>query len=66
MDGIRGSRLDVLRVSDLIRRMIELRREGAAPITLLAVCPNSTAVLEAGVRASKANNTPLLFAATLN
>ena len=34
--------------------------------TLLAVCPNSTAVARAALRAAQEANTPLLYAATLN
>ena len=53
-------------LSEVVRRLIALREETGEAITLLAVCPNSTAVLEAGVRVAAANNTPMLFAATLN
>jgi tagatose-1,6-bisphosphate aldolase non-catalytic subunit AgaZ/GatZ len=35
-------------------------------LTLLAVCPNSAAVLEAAVNVAAQNNAPMLFAATLN
>ena len=49
----------------MIERMISLRRQGIH-LTLLAVCPNSDAVLEAAVQAAARNNAPLLFAATLN
>jgi len=52
-------------VSHLIRRMIELRAHGTQ-LTLLAVCPNSDAVLEAAVEVAAANHMPMLFAATLN
>jgi tagatose-1,6-bisphosphate aldolase non-catalytic subunit AgaZ/GatZ len=50
----------------MIRTLVELRESGRAAITLLAVCPNSDAVLEAAVKVAAANNTPMLFAATLN
>ncbi len=50
----------------LVQRLIELRRSGRAQVTLLAACPNSTAVLEAAVLVAARNNTPMLFAATLN
>src|SRR3982751_2018906 len=46
-------------------RQIELRRRGAE-LTLLAVCPNSVAVLEAAVAVAARSNAPMLFAATLN
>jgi D-tagatose-1,6-bisphosphate aldolase subunit GatZ/KbaZ len=49
----------------LVHRLISLHREGR-PITLLAVCPNSEAVLEAAVKVAANNNIPMLFAATLN
>jgi D-tagatose-1,6-bisphosphate aldolase subunit GatZ/KbaZ len=52
-------------IDQLIRRIIDLRGQGTH-ITLLAVCPNSDAVLEAAVRVAADNNMPLLFAATLN
>jgi len=52
-------------LDELVRRIIQLRQEGVN-ITLLAVCPNSVAVLEAAVKVAAANNAPMLFAATLN
>ena len=52
-------------LSKIIRRMIDLRAAGVQ-LTLLAVCPNSDAVLEAAVKVAAANNMPMLFAATLN
>lgn len=53
-------------LNDIIRNLIQLQQSGKARITLLAVCPNSAAVLEAAVKAATANNTLMLFAATLN
>src|SRR4051812_49532258 len=50
----------------LVRTLIDLRASGKAEVTLLAVCPNSEAVLEAAVQVAGANHTPMLFAATLN
>ncbi|UCC63640.1 MAG: class II D-tagatose-bisphosphate aldolase, non-catalytic subunit, partial [Anaerolineae bacterium] len=44
---------------------VDLRASGR-PITLLAVCPNSDAVLEAAIKVAAADRTPMLFAATLN
>jgi tagatose-1,6-bisphosphate aldolase non-catalytic subunit AgaZ/GatZ len=52
-------------LDEVIRRIIQLRQQGAT-ITLLAVCPNSVAVLEAAVKVAAANRMPMLFAATLN
>jgi D-tagatose-1,6-bisphosphate aldolase subunit GatZ/KbaZ len=49
----------------LVERIIGLRTRGVQ-ITLLAVCPNSDAVLEAAVKVAAINNMPMLFAATLN
>jgi D-tagatose-1,6-bisphosphate aldolase subunit GatZ/KbaZ len=46
-------------------RVITLHKQGIS-LTLLAVCPNSDAVLEAAVQAAARNNAPMLFAATLN
>lgn len=53
-------------LNDLVQTLIRLRESGKAQITLLAVCPNSEAVLEAAVRVAAENNAPMLFAATLN
>jgi tagatose-1,6-bisphosphate aldolase non-catalytic subunit AgaZ/GatZ len=52
-------------INQLIDRIIDLHSLGTQ-ITLLAVCPNSDAVLEATVKVAAANNMPMLFAATLN
>jgi D-tagatose-1,6-bisphosphate aldolase subunit GatZ/KbaZ len=46
-------------------RQIELCERGTE-LTLLAVCPNSAAVLEAAVAVAARTNAPMLFAATLN
>ncbi|MGA2821554.1 MAG: class II D-tagatose-bisphosphate aldolase, non-catalytic subunit [Anaerolineales bacterium] len=53
-------------VSMLVQRLLRLREGKATPMTLLALCPNSEAVLEAAVRVASRNNLPILFAATLN
>ena len=53
-------------LNDLVRSLISLRQSGQAAITLLAVCPNSEAVLEAAVKTAAACRAPMLFAATLN
>lgn len=53
-------------LNDLVHTLIELRLRGEASITLLAVCPNSEAVLEAAVKTAAACHAPMLFAATLN
>jgi len=49
----------------IVRRIIALRASDVR-ITLLAVCPNSDAVLEAAVKVAAADDMPMLFAATLN
>lgn len=49
----------------MIERVIALRQQEIT-LTLLAVCPNSEAVLGAAVLAAARNNAPMLFAATLN
>jgi tagatose-1,6-bisphosphate aldolase non-catalytic subunit AgaZ/GatZ len=54
----------VVEIRNVIRRLTEL--QPADPITLLAVCPNSAAVLEAAVAAAARFHAPMLFAATLN
>lgn len=50
----------------MIVRIINLREQENIHLTLLAVCPNSEAVLEAAVKAAARNAAPMLFAATLN
>jgi len=55
----------VANFKEVVRRIIALRARGMR-ITLLAVCPNSDAVLEAAVKVAAANRMPMLFAATLN
>lgn len=56
----------MMRIKTMIERIITLREEQAIQVCLLAVCPNSAAVLEAAVQAAARNNAPMLFAATLN
>jgi D-tagatose-1,6-bisphosphate aldolase subunit GatZ/KbaZ len=56
----------MLDIDQIIKALIARKIQGQLPITLLAVCPNSAAVLEAAVRAAARNKTPMLFAATLN
>ncbi len=53
-------------LNHLIRTLIELREKRQTQLTLLAVCPNSAAVLEAAVKVASRSHTPMLFAATLN
>ena len=55
----------MLPLTDVVHRLIRLRQQGR-PMTLLAVCPNSDAVLEAAVKVAADNDMPMLFAATLN
>ena len=50
----------------LVKTMLAVSRRGGPRLTLLAVCPNSSAVLEAAVKSAAHNNMPMLFAATLN
>ncbi len=52
-------------IKQIIHKIIALRARGVR-ITLLAVCPNSDAVLEAAIKVAAANDMPMLFAATLN
>ena len=52
-------------LAELIHKIISLRENGTQ-ITLLAVCPNSDAVLEAAVKIAGENQMPMLFPATLN
>jgi len=53
-------------LNELVKGLITLRQTRGVELTLLAVCPNSAAVLEAAVKAASINNMPMLFAATLN
>ncbi len=55
-----------MHIKSMIERIIALRDEQGIALCLLAVCPNSEAVLEAAVKAAARNRTPMLFAATLN
>jgi D-tagatose-1,6-bisphosphate aldolase subunit GatZ/KbaZ len=52
-------------IKSLVRRVKDLQDEDA-PITLLAVCPNSDAVLEAAIEVAARTGAPMLFATTLN
>lgn len=52
-------------LNEVIQTLLRLRQEGI-PLTLLAACPNSEAVLEAAVKTAALNHAPMLFAATLN
>src|SRR3712207_3286456 len=54
-----------LTVAELVSRVRELQDAGT-PITLLAVCPNSDAVLEAAIAVAARTGAPMLFATTLN
>ncbi len=53
-------------LNHIIQELIIRKRDRKPPITLLAVCPNSSAVLEAAVTAAARNYSVMLFAATLN
>jgi D-tagatose-1,6-bisphosphate aldolase subunit GatZ/KbaZ len=53
-------------INDIIKIQIARKEQGQMPITLLAVCPNSSAVLEAAIKAAAKNRSIMLFAATLN
>ncbi len=52
-------------IKSLVQRVKELQDEDI-PITLLAVCPNSDAVLEAAIEVAARTLAPMLFATTLN
>lgn len=55
-----------MNLQQMVKRILDLRQNHNIELTLLAVCPNSEAVLEAAIQAASRNNTPMLFAATLN
>lgn len=52
-------------IKSLVRRVKDLQDEDT-PITLLAVCPNSDAVLEAAIEVAARTAAPMLFSTTLN
>lgn len=54
------------KLNSVIKVIINCRKQGKADVTLLAVCPNSEAVLEAAVKSAALNRSVMLFAATLN
>jgi D-tagatose-1,6-bisphosphate aldolase subunit GatZ/KbaZ len=56
----------MLDLDQIIKELITRHTQGQQPITLLAVCPNSEAVVEAAVKAAARNQSVMLFAATLN
>lgn len=56
----------MLTIREIIPELIRLRSEAGVQMTLLAVCPNSTAVLEAAIKVAARDKLPMLFAATLN
>lgn len=53
-------------LNEIIDQLIQRKEQGMQPITLLAVCPNSSAVLEAAVYSAARHRSVMLFAATLN
>jgi D-tagatose-1,6-bisphosphate aldolase subunit GatZ/KbaZ len=53
-------------LSQIIRHIIELRKNSNRSLTLLAVCPNSDAVLEAAIKTAADHRCVMLLAATLN
>ena len=53
-------------LNTVIKTIEEFRNNDDFKMTLLAVCPNSEAVLEAAVKSAAINNSVMLFAATLN
>jgi D-tagatose-1,6-bisphosphate aldolase subunit GatZ/KbaZ len=53
-------------LNEIIKILISRKEQGEKPITLLAVCPNSSAVLEASIKSAARTRTIMLFAATLN
>jgi D-tagatose-1,6-bisphosphate aldolase subunit GatZ/KbaZ len=63
MLAIRGYEM---KLRDLLDETVNRHQEGNCSYTLLAVCPNSVAVMEAAVSAAHDCNAPMLFAATLN
>jgi tagatose-1,6-bisphosphate aldolase non-catalytic subunit AgaZ/GatZ len=50
----------------ILKRLREMADAGGPPRTLLVVCPNSRAVIEAAVHAAARHQAPLAFTATLN
>src|SRR4030042_5967105 len=56
-----------LPLADVILRALRRRSAEEGPVpTVLAICPNSEAVVKASVAAAREAEAPLFFAATLN
>ena len=53
-------------LNEIIKMLIARKEQNDYPITLLAVCPNSSAVLEAAIKSAAKKRSIMLFAATLN
>ena len=53
-------------LNEIIKIQISRKEHGEKPTTLLAVCPNSSAVLEAAIKSAARKRSIMLFAATLN
>jgi len=53
-------------LNTIIKSLIDFRKKDNIEMSLLAVCPNSEAVLEAAVKSAMQNRSVMLFAATLN
>jgi tagatose-1,6-bisphosphate aldolase non-catalytic subunit AgaZ/GatZ len=54
------------KIENILHRIDDLKATTGVSRTLLAVCPNSLSVIKAAFRAAKRNNSPIMFAATLN
>jgi tagatose-1,6-bisphosphate aldolase non-catalytic subunit AgaZ/GatZ len=54
------------KLENILQQIADLESQTKIKRTLLAVCPNSISVIKAAFRAAKRNNSPILFAATLN
>jgi tagatose-1,6-bisphosphate aldolase non-catalytic subunit AgaZ/GatZ len=50
----------------ILKRIEDIGIQTGIPRTVLAVCPNSLAVIRAALRSAKRSNAPVKFAATLN
>ena len=62
----RAIALNIPLMDFILKRMKELENTTGVRRSILAVCPNSIAVLRAALRSAKRNNAPVKFAATLN
>ena len=63
---IEAAKQDLPLMDYLLARIKSLKEETGISRSIVAVCPNSMAVIKASLRSAKRSNAPIKFAATLN